>query len=511
MSIGAAGRPRVASRARGSGAEIPAPRSPWRLRPVTGAGGTGTGTRLRLRGRGSVSGLRALMVGADLAGAVAFVALWPLLTVREAAILVAAVLVCRGAVDLYRPRLRLSYFDDVPRAMSAVSIGLVLVLGVQVLLLGVDPPASHLLLGAGVLLVLGEIQRATSLAVARRVRRRTDRGERTLIVGYDEVAVELVRAMTSHPEFGLRPVGLLGAESLDDPPTVTLVRRGTARRVGSRTAVDPSLDRLEGELAEIVPRHEVTSIVIAFSLSDTEAVELATVGDRLGCTVLALPRLFELYGEGRGVERLRSFPLVRLCADPTRRTSWLLKRTVDRVVALLALILLLPLLGALALLVLVDGGRPVIFSQERVGAGGRLFRLHKFRSLRPADAHEGDTRWSIDDDPRVSRVGRLLRRTSLDELPQVWNVLRGDMSIVGPRPERPAFVERFSATHGYYAARHRVPSGLTGLAQVNGLRGDTSIADRARYDNYYIASWSLWLDVRIVCLTVGELLRHARG
>jgi lipopolysaccharide/colanic/teichoic acid biosynthesis glycosyltransferase len=145
-----------------------------------------------------------------------------------------------------------------------------------------------------------------------------------------------------------------------------------------------------------------------------------------------------------------------------------------------------------------------------VGRHGQRFSLVKFRSMRPADQAESDTTWSIDDDQRVGPVGRVLRRTSLDELPQLWNVLRGDMTLVGPRPERPYFVDRFSTENPTYAGRHRVPTGLTGLAQVSGLRGDTSISDRTRYDNYYIENWSLWLDVKVLLRTVQEVVT-ARG
>jgi lipopolysaccharide/colanic/teichoic acid biosynthesis glycosyltransferase len=127
--------------------------------------------------------------------------------------------------------------------------------------------------------------------------------------------------------------------------------------------------------------------------------------------------------------------------------------------------------------------------------------------MRPATAAEGDTRWSIAQDDRVGRVGRVLRATSLDELPQLWNILRGEMTIVGPRPERPHFVERFSAEHPRYGHRHRVPAGLTGLAQVSGLRGDTPISDRARFDNFYIEHWSLWLDIKVVLRTIAEVFR----
>jgi lipopolysaccharide/colanic/teichoic acid biosynthesis glycosyltransferase len=131
----------------------------------------------------------------------------------------------------------------------------------------------------------------------------------------------------------------------------------------------------------------------------------------------------------------------------------------------------------------------------------------KFRTLRPRDEHESATRWNVAEDRRMSRVGHVLRRTSLDELPQLWNVLRGDMSLVGPRPERPYFVQRFSQLHPGYAARHRMPVGITGLAQVHGLRGDTSIEDRARFDNHYIDTWSLWQDVRILLYTAGSVFR----
>ncbi len=152
----------------------------------------------------------------------------------------------------------------------------------------------------------------------------------------------------------------------------------------------------------------------------------------------------------------------------------------------------------------------MIFRQVRVGRDGRLFEVLKFRSMRPEAPGEADVRWSIAADERVGPVGRFIRRTSLDELPQLFNILRGDMTIVGPRPERPHFVEQFSGEWPHYTYRHRVPVGLTGLAQVSGLRGDTSIDERARYDNYYIENWSLWLDVKVILRTVRQVL-GARG
>ncbi|MGY1625385.1 sugar transferase, partial [Geodermatophilus sp. SYSU D00965] len=204
-------------------------------------------------------------------------------------------------------------------------------------------------------------------------------------------------------------------------------------------------------------------------------------------------------------------PLVRLRRATYRSPAWRVKRLVDVLVAGLTLLAIAPLLVLLAVAVRLDGGPGILFRQERVGVDGRHFQVLKFRSLRPATEDESATRWNIAHDDRLSPLGRFLRKSSLDELPQLFNILRGDMSLVGPRPERPHFVTQFRAAYPSYEARHRVPSGLTGWAQVHGLRGDTSIADRARFDNYYIENWSLWLDVKIVLRTFSSMLRGAGG
>jgi lipopolysaccharide/colanic/teichoic acid biosynthesis glycosyltransferase len=166
-----------------------------------------------------------------------------------------------------------------------------------------------------------------------------------------------------------------------------------------------------------------------------------------------------------------------------------------------------PMILLAALGVRLEGGPGVIFRQQRIGLDGRPFTMLKLRSLTPGDEQESEERWSIAQEKKVGPVGRFLRRTSIDELPQLLNVLRGDMSIVGPRPERPYFVREFAGAYPHYMARHRLPSGLTGWAQVNGLRGNTSIEDRARFDNAYIENWSLWLDIKIILLTLSQVFR----
>jgi lipopolysaccharide/colanic/teichoic acid biosynthesis glycosyltransferase len=191
----------------------------------------------------------------------------------------------------------------------------------------------------------------------------------------------------------------------------------------------------------------------------------------------------------------------------SRRPGSLGKRALDVLVSGTLLLLVSPLLLVCAAVLRLTDGPGVVFHQERIGKDGRPFTLLKFRTHRPVDEHEAATRWSVAREPQMSRFCRFLRQTSLDELLQLWNVFRGDMSLVGPRPERPYFVAQFSQTYPGYAARHRMQTGITGLAQIHGLRGDTSIEDRCRFDNAYIDNWSLWQDICILARTATALVR----
>jgi len=201
-------------------------------------------------------------------------------------------------------------------------------------------------------------------------------------------------------------------------------------------------------------------------------------------------------------DQLRGFPLQRVnrCAHP--RLSLLLKRAIDIAFSAAALTALSPVLIVAAIAVKATSPGALLFWQERVGLSGESIRIPKFRSM--SESATSDFEWTADD--RTTAVGRFLRRSAIDELPQLWSVLRGDMSLVGPRPERPAFVTQFSAEHVEYSSRHRMRAGLTGLAQIAGLRGDTSIAERAKFDNLYIDQWSLTGDFLIMIRTVGAVV-----
>jgi exopolysaccharide biosynthesis polyprenyl glycosylphosphotransferase len=193
---------------------------------------------------------------------------------------------------------------------------------------------------------------------------------------------------------------------------------------------------------------------------------------------------------------------------PLRGFNSVLKRTLDVGISALALAVLGPPLGLIALLIRLTTPGPVFYRQERMGLDGKSFTVYKFRSMYHEAERETGPVWAREDDPRCTPVGRVLRRFSLDELPQLWNVLRGDMSLVGPRPERPFFVEQFKHRFPQYMLRHKVRAGMTGWAQVNGWRGNTSIEKRIEYDLYYIENWSVGLDIKIMWLTVVKGLFH---
>jgi Undecaprenyl-phosphate glucose phosphotransferase len=208
------------------------------------------------------------------------------------------------------------------------------------------------------------------------------------------------------------------------------------------------------------------------------------------------------------VEDLDGLPTINLSETPLEGWSRFVKRAFDLVVASLALVLLSPLMLLVALVIWLDDRGPIFYRQERMGLDGKPFRILKFRSMRVgAEAVTGAV-WAEKDDPRRTRVGSLIRAWSLDELPQLWNVLMGDMSVVGPRPERPQFVEQFRAEFPHYMLRHKVRAGMTGWAQVHGWRGNTSIRMRIEHDLYYIENWSLMLDLKILFMTVMYGLKH---
>ncbi|MBD3160937.1 MAG: exopolysaccharide biosynthesis polyprenyl glycosylphosphotransferase, partial [Candidatus Eisenbacteria bacterium] len=250
-------------------------------------------------------------------------------------------------------------------------------------------------------------------------------------------------------------------------------------------------------------------ILIALPASrSAEIAEAAAACRRIDLDFDLVPDLGFPFRGGILLEEVAGLPVIRPRPLPLAGWNGVVKRTVDLVGSSILLVLLSPAMLACALAVKVGSRGPVLYRQERMGRDRRVFEILKFRSMRIDAEQESGPIWARPGDPRRTVVGEFLRTWSLDELPQLWNVFRGDMSLVGPRPERPHFVERFHERVPNYFGRHRIKAGLTGWAQVNGLRGDVPIEERTRYDLYYIENWSIWLDLRILFLTLRTVVTH---
>ena len=447
-----------------------------------------------------VATLGTATVLAELGASEAGVAATPVGWLIAFPLIVMAMLAARG---WYRPRLTLRILDDLRLGVTAISIAAMVVLSVRVVATGdaaVAPQMVRLWAFGALLLVGGRATLALSEVWARR---QTEALRNTLIVGAGTVGRLTANRLLAHPELGLRPVGFL-----DKNP----------RAAEEGSAVLPVLGA-SWDLEEAIQRHDVRQVIVTFSQAPHDVlIRLMRRCDELGVSVAFVPRLFDRMTEKLTVDYIGGLPL--LSTVPARPKSWqfAVKHAVDRLLAALALIVLLPVLAAAAIATRLSLGRPILFRQTRVGRDGRHFQMLKFRSMSTATREGAELQLAPDTAPggvegedTRTPVGDLLRRTSLDELPQLVNVLRGEMSLIGPRPERPEFVGRFEGTVRRYEDRHRVKAGITGWAQVNGSRGKTSISERAEWDNYYIENWSLWLDAKIVLKTVAAVLTSFRN
>jgi exopolysaccharide biosynthesis polyprenyl glycosylphosphotransferase len=270
------------------------------------------------------------------------------------------------------------------------------------------------------------------------------------------------------------------------------------------------------DLEHVVSDRGVEHVILAFSRDrDQTLVPIVRRCDELGLQVSLVPRLYEGINERVALDHLGGLPLLALRAVDPKGWQFDIKHSFDRLASALILAVLSPLLLAVAVGVKLSSPGPVMFRQRRVGRDGQVFDILKFRSMRarPKGAgsfspEEGSAPGGVEGEDRRTPFGRFIRRTALDELPQLLNVVRGEMSLVGPRPERPEFVSLFDDDIDRYGDRHRVKSGITGWAQVNGFRGQTSLADRVEWDNFYIENWSLWLDVKILLLTIVAVVRR---
>lgn len=308
-----------------------------------------------------------------------------------------------------------------------------------------------------------------------------------ILVGYSRAAEEYIDRIKANPEWGYEIMGIL-----DDNVEQGMKYRGV--QVFGRTE----------EIEEVLDRARPDEIAITLGLSEYSKLEhIVAVCEKSGVHTKFIPDYNNIIPTRPYTEDLMGLPVVNIRHVPLTNTfNAFVKRSVDLVGAVCAIIIFSPIMLVTAIAIKLTSPGPLIYAQERVGLHNRNFKMYKFRSMDVQSPRKERGAWTVPNDPRVTRVGKIIRKTSIDELPQLFNILKGDMSLVGPRPERPFFVEKFREEIPRYMIKHQVRPGMTGWAQINGYRGNTSIRKRIEYDLYYIENWTLGFDIKILFLTI---------
>lgn len=420
-------------------------------------------------------------------GVPGFAQFWPLLVVQVISIV--------GAFffgKMYHRRRTRYSSDDFTTIFSGVSVGTLISIAVASLTFKGDPAVTDF---PRVMVIYAWLLTIALVILMRGLQARIQRGlqlrgvgrTRVVVVGSAEPAATVLQRLTQNPRLGYDVVGLVPYD-------------------GQRPWYDVRLLGSLDDLSKLVSREAVDEVIIALpNASSQDLLNVISRCDRSTISIKVLPDQFQIMAGQMSISELSGLPLLNLRDVALRGWKLTLKRTIDLVGSAAGLVLLSPLLFLIAILVKLDSPGPALYTQERMGLDGKRFHVIKFRTMR-TDAEQHGPGWTRRDDPRKTRLGAFLRRTNLDELPQLINVLIGDMSLVGPRPERPVFVEEFRKRIPRYMERHRERAGMTGWAQVNGLRGDSSIEERTQYDLWYIENWSVWLDIKIILMTIWQTI-----
>jgi exopolysaccharide biosynthesis polyprenyl glycosylphosphotransferase len=392
---------------------------------------------------------------------------------------------------LYHQQRSGSRIDLLSSVLSAVSIATVITTTLTYLVHQSDREVTRGMVLYGWALTIGFITLGRLFMERLQQDVRSRHPQRLLLVGTGDVARMIQQKTVQSPRLGYQVIGFVNGHG-----------------AGTDIAGVPVLGS-QAELGTIVREHDVQEVVIALpEASHEDLVEMISACESGHAAVRIFPDLFQIIASELSIGDLDGLPLLMVRDVALRGWKLTLKRLMDIVFGAVGLIILSPVLMLIALLIKLESKGPVFYAQERVGLDGKPFPMIKFRSMRAdAEKHSGPV-WASSDDPRRTRLGALMRRTNVDELPQLINVLLGDMSLVGPRPERPVFVDQFKQVVPRYMERHKEKAGMTGWAQVNGLRGDTSIIERTKYDLYYIENWSLLFDIKIL---IRQILNQFRG
>ena len=408
-------------------------------------------------------------------------------------VLVIFPLIFRGS-NLYTTNRGRTHISEVFEVFKATALSTLVLVGVSYFIRERYSRLTVVLFAAYAFVGVSTVRLAFR-AIFNELRRRGVNLKTILVVGAGALGQRVVETIELHRELGFKVTGLL-------------TRR--PEKVGTKILNVPVVG-LFSDLARALDASPVDQVILALPLEEQPQMrELMEVLAQRTVDVKVVPDLFSYVTLRGGLEEFGGLPIISLQGAPMEGWNRIAKRAFDLLVSSLAMVLLAPVMAVLAIAVKLTSRGPVFFAQERMGIDGQLFHMYKFRTMK-TDAEKDGAQFATQSDPRRTSIGSFLRKTSLDEVPQFWNVFTGDMSLVGPRPERPVFIEEFKKQIPRYHLRHMVKSGITGWAQINGLRGNTSIKDRIDYDLYYIENWSLMFDLKILVRTAfgGFLSKNA--
>ncbi len=397
-------------------------------------------------------------------------------------------------VDLYHPRRGLSFLDE----LISIFIGIIINLGVVLSLLFFFREVSFsrltIIYYVVTSFILISVSHYTFRKILMKLRAKGYNLRRVVVIGSGKNALRIGQIIEKHLIYGYVTIGFIQGEEIEEKLKENI------------------LGNLEN-FKDVIQKTKPDLIIYALGMNEKNILSnLIDFCDREGIEVKIVPDYTELIASHGRIEGIEGVPIITIRDIPVRHGyNSFLKRSFDIVFSLCFILLFAPFYVLIAILVKLSSKGPIFILQERVGLDNKKFKMIKFRTMYVQEQKESDTRWTVKDDPRVTPIGAILRKLSLDETPQFFNVLIGNMSVVGPRPERPYFVEQFKLVHGKYMRRHAVKAGITGWAQVQGLRGDTSIEERIAADIYYIENWSLWFDIKIILMTpfVGLINKNA--
>ncbi|TQR18171.1 undecaprenyl-phosphate glucose phosphotransferase [Psychrobacillus soli] len=388
-------------------------------------------------------------------------------------------------IGLYAPKRKAKFATEISKIFQVNIVSMFILLSVLFTVKSVDISRLFLACYITTIVIITIVYRYVIKQSLRNLRSKGFNKQFVLILGAGSLGKRYMYNLTRHPEYGLEVIGFLDDYQSDGHLDT------------------PVLGKLK-ELSKLLSEKIIDEVVVALPLTAfPKYQQIITICEKAGVRVTIVPDFYDILPASPHFEKFGDLPIINVRDVPLDEiVNRILKRAFDIAFSLIAIILISPLLLVIVIGVKLTSPGPVLFKQERVGLNRRTFHMYKFRSMKHMPEIASNTQWTIENDPRRTKFGTFLRKTSLDELPQFFNVLKGDMSVVGPRPERPYFVEQFKEEVPKYMIKHQVCPGITGWAQVCGLRGDTSIKTRIEHDIYYIENWTLLFDVKIIMKTV---------